>query len=66
MNRNKVENKEQKRQLHGIRLNRETIKILNDPAILGLARGGDVDSDFSLYWPGCIMTTSGISERPPC
>lgn len=40
MKKNKTKDQEQKRKLRRLSLNRETIRFLNDPALLGLARGG--------------------------
>jgi len=40
MKKNKTQDQEQKRKLRHLGLNRETIRVLNDPAFLGLARGG--------------------------
>jgi hypothetical protein len=34
--------KDQEQKTHRLRLNRETIRILGDPVLLGLARGGVV------------------------
>jgi hypothetical protein len=66
MNKNKSKETDQPRKLRGIRLHRETIRILDDPALLGQVRGGEEDGFFSEFWPGCVFTTSGISQNPPC
>jgi hypothetical protein len=47
MKKNQTTNQEQKRKPHRLRLNRETIQILNDPALLELARGGRVQQQGS-------------------
>ena len=41
MKKNKTKDQEQKRKPRGLRLSRETIRLLNAPALLGLARGGE-------------------------
>ena len=41
MKKSRIKDQEEKRKLHRLRLNRETIRLLSDPALLGLARGGD-------------------------
>lgn len=40
----KKKNSKNQEQLRRLRLNRETIRPLSDPALLGLARGGTTDS----------------------
>ena len=40
MKKNKTKGQEQSRKPRRLSLNRETIRILNDPALLELARGG--------------------------
>lgn len=40
MKKNKTKDQEQSRKPRRLSLNRETIRILNDPALLELARGG--------------------------
>lgn len=42
MKKTKTRDQEQTRKLHRLSLNRETILLLNDPALLELARGGEV------------------------
>jgi hypothetical protein len=42
MKKNETKDQEQK-QPRRLRLNRETIRLLNDPALLGLARGGETN-----------------------
>ena len=44
MKKNRIKDQEEKRQLRRLRLNRETIRLLSDPALLGLARGGDTNT----------------------
>ncbi len=41
MKKNRIKDQEEKKKLRRLRLNRETIRLLSDPALLGLARGGD-------------------------
>ncbi len=41
MKKNRIKDQEEKRKLRRLRLNRETIRLLSDPALLGVARGGD-------------------------
>jgi hypothetical protein len=40
MKKNKTKDEEQKRKPRRLSLNRETVLVLNDPALLELARGG--------------------------
>jgi hypothetical protein len=40
MKKKKTKDQEQKRKPRRLRLSRETIRLLSDPALLGLARGG--------------------------
>ena len=40
MKKNEARDQEQKPKPRRLRLSRETIKVLNDPAALGLAKGG--------------------------
>ena len=44
MKKNRIKDQEEKRKLRRLRLSRETIRLLNDPALLGLARGGDTNT----------------------
>jgi len=44
MKKKTTKDQEQKRQPHRLSLNRETIRILNDPALLEIARGGTLGS----------------------
>ena len=46
MKKNKTQGQEQSRKPRRLSLNRETIRILNDPALLELARGGVADGTY--------------------
>ena len=60
MKKNETKNQEQKRKKHRLSLNRETIQILNDPALLELAGGGRDSDGLSAGGLGCqIVTGSG-------
>ena len=48
MKKNRIKDQEKKRKLRRLRLNRETIRLLSDPTLLGLARGGDTTSKISV------------------
>lgn len=54
MKKNRTKDQEQQRKSRHLSLNRETIQILNNPELLQLARGGDVES------------TSQITEHTQC
>lgn len=55
---NKRKDEEQKRQPRRLSLNRETIQILDDPALLERARGGSIG--LSGCDTRCVFTTSLI------
>jgi len=50
MKKNRIKDQEEKRQLRRLRLNRETIRSLNEPTFLELARGAFTMSNLD---PGC-------------
>jgi hypothetical protein len=58
MKKNKVQDQEQKGKPRRLSLNRETIKVLNNPALLELARGGLSRFD------GCGPATSATASDP--
>jgi hypothetical protein len=57
MKKNKTKDQEQKRKSRRLSLNRETIQVLNDPALLELARGGGLTGL-------CAGNTNGTSTSP--
>ena len=61
MKKNKTQ--EQNRNPRRLSLNRETIKILDNPAFLELARGGRPDPTFTLE---TVESTSQVSIAPQC
>ena len=63
MKKNMMKSPEQKRKLRRLSLNRETILVLNDPALLELARGGADVGDGS---QPCSATTSQVSAAGSC
>ena len=64
MKKNKTKDQEQKRKPRRLSLNRETIQILDDPALLEPARGGtEVVSEFEM---GCHPRTSSIDDPNVC
>jgi len=56
MKKNKMQDQEQKGKPRRLSLSRETIKVLNDPALLELARGGM--SNFESCGPATSATAS--------
>lgn len=58
MKKNKTKNHEQKQKPRRLRLSRETIRNLNDPALLALARGGVMQSNFESCGPGTDNTAA--------
>lgn len=44
MKKNRTKDQEQKRKSRRLSLNRETIRTLDDPALVGLARGGNTET----------------------
>lgn len=58
MKKNKTTNQEQKRKPHRLRLNRETIHVLDDPALLELARGGRVGSGIESCETSTIISSA--------
>jgi hypothetical protein len=44
MKKSKTKDQEQNRKLRRLSLSRETIRVLNDPTLLELARGGAIDT----------------------
>ena len=57
MKKNKTKNQEQKQRPRRLSLNRETIKALDEPSLLELARGGHGDSG----GPGCTTNSDTVS-----
>jgi len=55
MKKNKTKDQEQKREPRRLSLNRETVRVLNDPALLALARGGEPETNCPAH-----SSTSGI------
>jgi hypothetical protein len=55
MKKNRFKDQEEKRKPRRLRLNRETIRLLSDPALLGVAKGGASDT--------CWGTTIGCTCR---
>lgn len=53
-------NHEQPRQLRRLTLNRETILVLDDPALLELARGGLMQSNFASCGPATSASGDGM------
>jgi hypothetical protein len=53
MKKNKAKDHEEKRKSRRLSLNRETIKALDEPSLLELARGGNGDSG----GPGCTTNS---------
>jgi hypothetical protein len=53
----KTQDQEQKRKTHRLILNRETIRVLNDPALLAGVRGGHGTTQFSAV-DSCDTTTA--------
>jgi len=53
-------NHEQKRQLRRLTLNRETILVLDDPALLELARGGLMQSNLASCGPATSASGDGM------
>jgi hypothetical protein len=59
MKRNRMKDEKQQRKPRRLRLNRETIQVLNDPALLELARGGlRFSEQISAQEERCVNTTS--------
>jgi len=61
----KTKNQEHKRKSR-LSLNRETIRLLNDPALLGLARGGDTGFTESEYPCASDNTNTGSNANTNC
>jgi len=59
---NKTKDQEQNRKPRRLSLSRETIRFLDDVALLGLARGGGGEGGSQ----PCSGTTSQVSADPPC
>lgn len=55
--------KDQKRKSRRLRLNRETIQVLNDPAFLEQVRGAGACSELER---SCAQTTTSISSDTSC
>jgi hypothetical protein len=65
MKKNKTKGQEQKRKPRRLSLNRETILVLNDPALLELARGGTgYNSHLNTDCPTTGRTSATIPEEP--
>jgi len=60
MKKNTTKNQDQTRRLS---LNRETLRLLNDPALLELARGGRPQPTITLE---TVESTSQVSIAPQC
>ena len=61
MKKNRIKDQEVKRKLRRLRLSRETIRLLNAPALLGLARGG-VDTEYTCA-PPCKISVTCIAQN---
>ena len=61
MKKNRIKDQEEKRKPRRLRLNRETIRLLNAPALLGLARGG-VDTGYTCAEP-CKVSHTCIAQN---
>lgn len=59
MKKNRTTDQEEKRKLRRLRLNRETIRLLSEEALLGLAKGG---SDTAQSNP-CCATDSCVNQN---
>jgi hypothetical protein len=55
MKKNRTKDQEQKRKPRRLSLNRETIRFLNDPALLALVKGGGTEA------PECPQDPNGTS-----
>ncbi|HKH43438.1 MAG TPA: hypothetical protein VKM72_02110 [Thermoanaerobaculia bacterium] len=58
MKKNRMKDQEQKGKPRRLSLHRETIQVLNDPALLELARGGLMMSNFESCGPATSASTS--------
>lgn len=54
--------KDEKQKLRRLGLSRETIRLLDDPALLGLARGGGLEQGTHSSGASCTITRTGISD----
>ncbi len=59
MNKNRIKDQEEKRKLRRLRLSRETIRLLSDPALLGVAGGGSNTEQSS----PCCATDSCVVQN---
>jgi hypothetical protein len=66
MKKNRTTNQEQKRKPHRLRLNRETIHVLDDPALLGLARGGITRAERDGSGIESCETSTVVSSATSC
>ena len=66
MKKNKTANQEQERKPHRLRLNRETIHVLDDPALLGLARGGLASAERNGSGIESCETSTVVSSATSC
>jgi hypothetical protein len=62
MNKNKIKGQDQKAKQPRLSLNRETVRSLNDPLLLGLARGGESEIAQNCYPTTCSL--GGTTTRP--
>ena len=60
MKKNRIKDQEEKRKLRRLSLSRETIRLLSDPALLGLARGGDTEVTCP---PLCKISVTCIAQN---
>ena len=60
MKKNRTQDQEQKQKSRRLSLSRETIQVLNDPALLRRARGGDF-TDFT-EMPTCNLESTSQSQ----
>lgn len=58
MKKEKMKDRQQDRRPRRLSLSRETIRLLDDPALLGLARGGVQDIDTKPLGGACCPTGS--------